>query len=152
MLRLKANEKEEVNKNRIWHSQRAILDSICTYCKVYEHEPLKYSIGQEKVKPQGSHRPVAVSHPKTIGGQCGQLGHFCLDKQPVPKIPTAPRSLIFPQKSSVDPKNLAKVVHKHHFTLATASKSLPTRFIALAHAMSCWPKWVTIQYWCKMMQ
>ena len=109
MLRFKANEKEEVNKNRIWHSQRAILDSICTYCKVYEHEPLKYSKGQEKVKPQGSQRPVAVSHPKTIGGQCGQLGHFCLDKQPVPKIPTAPRSLILPPKKAPQtPKNLPK--------------------------------------------
>ena len=110
MLRFKANEKEEVNKNRIWHkkwswygSHRAILDSICTNCKVYEHEQPKCSIGQEKVKPQGSQRPVAVSHPKTIGGQCGQLGQFCLDKQPVPKIPTAPRSLIFPQKSSSHP-------------------------------------------------
>ena len=50
-----------------------------------------------------------------------------------------------PKKSSTDPPKLAKVEHKHHFTPATASKSLPTGFIAVAHAMPCCPKWITIQ-------
>ena len=161
MLRLKANEKEEVNKNRIWHKNGRNMTVKKQFWTVFAliakcinwTWTTKILNRAGKSKTTGIPTSSGCKSPKDNWWTMWTIGPLLPGQATGAQNPNCPPLTYSPpKKSSTNPKKLAKVVHKHHFTPATASKSLPTRFIALAHAMPCWPKWVTIQYWCKMMQ